>query len=93
MTSLMLFQITSLMVMLYSIKIKMYKNNVVGFMTILIVFLSIVLAYFNVQFYEDVHYLLISLLLIFIAIYHTYKVWKRSCKNSCDIDALEGIEC
>lgn len=93
MTSLMLFQITSLMVMLYSIKIKMYKNNVVGFATITIVFSSIALAYFNVTFYEDVHYLLISLLLIFIAIYHTYKVWKRSCKNSCDIDNLEGLEC
>lgn len=93
MTSLILFQITSLMVMLYSIKIKMYKNNVVGFSTITIVFMSIVLAYFNVHYYEDVHYLLISFLLIFIAIYHTYKVWKRNFKNTNDKDTLQGLEC
>lgn len=78
MSSLLIFQITALMCFLFSIKTKMYKKNVVGFITIFTVFLSIVLSYFLDDF-EDIHYLLISLLLIFIVIYNTYKTYKRSC--------------
>ncbi len=92
MSSLMIFQVTALMIFLYSLKIKMYKNNMVGFITISTIFVSIIFAYFDFAKYEDMHYLLISLLLIFIAIYHTYKVWKRSCKTN-SMDVFEGFEC
>ena len=78
MSYLLVFQITALMCFLFSIKIKMYKKNIVGFMTILTVFISILLSYFLDDF-EDIHYLLISFLLIFIVIYNTYKTYKRSC--------------
>lgn len=77
MSPLLVFQITALMCFLFSIKIKMYKKNITGFMTILTVFVSILLSCFFDDF-ENIHYLLISVLLIFIVIYNTYKSYKRS---------------
>lgn len=76
-TSLLIFQITSLMCFLFALKIKMYQKNIVGFVTITIIFLSILLSYLTDEF-ESAHYILISLLLIFIVIYNTYKTYKRS---------------
>ena len=72
MSPLLFFQITTLMCFIYSIKIKMYKKNIVGLVTIVTVFLSILLSYFTEEF-ENVHYLLISFLLVFIVAYNTYK--------------------
>ena len=77
MSPLLFFQITTLMCFIYSIRIKMYKKNIVGFVTIVTVFLSILLSYFTEEF-ENVHYLLISFLLVFIVAYNTYKSYKRS---------------
>lgn len=76
-TSLLIFQITSLMCFLFALKIKMYQKNIVGFVTITIIFLSIFLSYLTDEF-ESAYYILISLLLIFIVIYNTYKTYKRS---------------
>lgn len=76
-TSLLIFQITSLMCFLFALKIKMYQKNIVGFVTITIIFLSIFLSYLTDEF-ESAQYILISLLLIFIVIYNTYKTYKRS---------------
>ena len=76
-TSLLIFQITSLMCFLFALKIKMYQKNIVGFVTITIIFLSIFLSYLTDKF-ESAQYILISLLLIFIVIYNTYKTYKRS---------------
>ena len=76
-TSLLIFQITSLMCFLFALKIKMYQKNIVGFVTITIIFLSIFLSYLTDEF-ESARYILISLLLIFIVIYNTYKTYKRS---------------
>lgn len=76
MSSLLIFQITSLMCFLFSIKIKMYKKNIVGFVTIATVFASIFLSYLTDEF-ENIHYLLISMLLVFIVAYNTYKSYKR----------------
>lgn len=76
-TSFLIFQITSLMCFLFALKIKMYQKNIVGFVTISIIFLSIFLSYLTDDF-EAVHYILISFLLIFIVIYNTYKTYKRS---------------
>lgn len=76
MTSLIILQITSLMCLLYALKIKMYQKNIVGFITILVIFLSIVVSYFTER-YQDFHYISISLLLCFIMVYHTYKSWRR----------------
>jgi hypothetical protein len=56
----------------------MYLKNIVGFVTISTIFASILLSYFIDKF-ENVHYLLVSLLLIFIVGYNTYKSYKRSC--------------
>lgn len=78
MSSIVIFQITSLMCFLFALKIKMYLKNIVGFMTISTVFVSILLSYFIDEF-ENIHYLLVSLLLIFIVAYNTYKSYKRSC--------------
>ena len=76
-TSLLIFQVTSLMCFLFALKIKMYQKNIVGFVTITIIFLSIFLSYLTDKF-ESAQYILISLLLIFIVIYNTYKTYKRS---------------
>lgn len=77
MSPLLIFQITTLMCFLYSIKIKMHRKNIVGFITILTVFVSILLSYFTEEF-ENVHYLLVSFLLVFIVAYNTYESYKRS---------------
>lgn len=77
MSSIVIFQITSLMCFLFALKIKMYLKNIVGFVTISTVFASIILSYFINEF-ENIHYLLVSLLLIFIVAYNTYKSYKRS---------------
>lgn len=79
MTPLMILQITALMCFLYALKIKMYNKNIVGFVVTAMIFLSIVASYFTTKSnYADVHYVLISLLLVFIMVYHTYKSWKRN---------------
>ena len=77
MPSLLIFQITTLMCFLFSLKIKMYKQNIVGFITITTVFISILLSYV-VDEVENIHYLLISILMVFIVAYNTYKSYKRS---------------
>jgi len=81
MSTLILLQITSLMYFLYSIKIKMYKNNFIGFLTILTTLLTVALSVIENNNFNSVHYLLTTLLLIFIVIYHTYKSFKRI--NKC----------
>ena len=78
--TIMYLQITSFMVFLFSIKVKMYQNNVVGFITVFTIFVSFVFAYFVKEF-EVMHYLMITFLLLFIAVYHTYKLWKRNFTN------------
>lgn len=80
-TPLLIFQITSLMCFLFSLKIKMYLKNIVGFVTISIVFVSIVLSYF-INNFENIHYILVSILLIFIVVYNTYKSYKRQLKQN-----------
>lgn len=88
MTSLLILQITALMCFLYALKIKMYNKNFVGFVATAIVFLSIIASYLTSKDnYAYIHYILISLLLIFIVVYHTYKTWKRNHYKN------EGIEC
>lgn len=77
MTPLMIFQITTLMCFIFSLKIKMYQKNIVGFVTVVTVFVSI-LASYVIEDFENIHYLLISLLMIFIVAYNTYKKYKRS---------------
>ena len=76
-TSLLIFQITALMCFIFALKIKMYQKNLVGFITIVTIFASIFLSYLIDEF-ESVHYLLVTVLLIFIVIYNTYKTYKRS---------------
>lgn len=76
MTSLVVFQITALMCFLYAVRIQMYLKNIVGFITISTIFISILLSYFT-QDFENIHYLLVSLLLLFIVGYNTYKSYKR----------------
>ena len=77
MTPLMIFKITTLMCFIFSLKIKMYQKNIVGFVTVVTVFVSI-LASYVIEDFENIHYLLISLLMIFIVAYNTYKKYKRS---------------
>ncbi len=77
MSSLLIFQITTLMCFLFSLKIKMYKKNIVGFVTIVTSFISILMSYFIDEF-ENIHYLFVSFLLVFIVAYNTYKTYKRS---------------
>ena len=84
MSSLLIFQITALLCFLFAIKIKMYRKNIVGFVTIITIFISILLSYITDEF-ENIHYLLISLLLIFITIYNTYKTYKRHTKENYNV--------
>lgn len=79
MTSLMILQITSLMCFIYSLKVKMYVKNLVGFVVTTTMFMSIIPSYFDYCYqYAELHYILISALLLFIMIYHTYKSFKRN---------------
>lgn len=77
MSILVMFKITSLMCFLFAIKTKMYFKNLIGFITICTVFLSILMSYFIGNFAKT-HYLLITLLLLFIVSYNTYKTYKRN---------------
>lgn len=80
-----IFQLTALMCFVFSIRVKMYKTNITGFVTITIVMLSVVLYYLfinylGIEIFEQIHYLLITGLLIFISIRSTYKkIMSRSC--------------
>jgi hypothetical protein len=78
MSSLAILQITSLMCFIYAIKVKMYKANLVGFLVNCMFFLLVVIEYLNISDDENIHYLLASVLLIFISAYHTYKAYRRS---------------
>lgn len=77
MTPFVLLQITSLMCFLYSLKIKMYKTNFVGFITILTMLITVLVHLTDLKLFENIHYCLMSSLLIFIAIYNTYKKYHR----------------
>lgn len=80
-----IFQLTALMCFVFAIRVKMYKTNITGFVTITIVMLSVVLYYLFINYlgkeiFEEIHYLLITGLLIFISIRSTYKkIINRSC--------------
>lgn len=78
MTPLIILQITSLMCFLYSLKIKMFKTNVIGFATILAALISVILSVSDVDF-SDYHFLINTVLLLFISLFHTYKSYKRKC--------------
>lgn len=83
-----IFQLTSLMCFVFAIKVKMYKTNITGFVTILVVMLSVVfyhlfINYFDKELFEQIHYLLITGLLIFISIRSTYK--KILINRTCNV--------
>ena len=78
MTPLILLQITALMCFLYSLKIKMFKTNLIGFATISAALVSVLLSVSDVNF-SDYHFLINTALLLFISIFHTYKSYKRKC--------------
>ena len=78
MNSLMILQITALMCFLYSLKIKMYKTNVIGFATIIAALSSVIISNLDIEF-SDLHYVINTVLLLFITLYHTYKSYKRKC--------------
>lgn len=78
MTPLVILQITSLMCFLYSLKIKMFKTNIIGFATISAALLSVTISLSDISF-SDYHFIINTILLLFIAVYHTYKSYKRKC--------------
>lgn len=78
MTPLVILQITALMCFLYSLKIKMFKTNIIGFATISAALLSVTISLSDISF-SDYHFIINTILLLFIAVYHTYKSYKRKC--------------
>ena len=70
-------QITSLMCFIYALKVRMFKNNLIGFMTILTTLSTVGLSAAGNSYFDNIHYTITSLLLIFITIYHTYLKYKR----------------
>lgn len=73
-------ELTILMVFLYGIKRKIYIYNLTGFVTICVMGLSFIFAYFvPKEYFELIHYSLITLLLLFIVFYGVYKTYKRNC--------------
>jgi hypothetical protein len=78
MTPLIILQITSLMCFLYSLKIKMFKTNVIGFATISAALISVILSVSDVDF-SEYHFIINTALLLFISLFHTYKSYKRKC--------------
>lgn len=81
MLSLILLQITAPLCFIFAIKRKMYKTNMVGFVVIGSICFSLVLSKF-VENWEEKHYVLITVLLLWIVAYNTYKHyrnWRCSC--------------
>ena len=78
MTPLVILQITALMCFLYSLKIKMFKTNIIGFATISAALLSVTISLSDISF-SDYHFIINTILLLFIAVYHTYKSYKKKC--------------
>lgn len=80
-----LFNLTAIISFIFAVKVKMWITNFTGFVTITVVMLSVVLYYilqsfFPGEVFEDIHYLLLILLLIFISIRSPYLKYKtRSC--------------
>lgn len=79
-----IFQLTALICFIFALKVKLYKRDLSGFLIITIIMLSVVLyhlfnSFENINIFEDIHYVLITGLLIFICIKSTYKKYKRSC--------------
>ncbi len=80
-----LFQLTAIISFLFALKVKMWISNFTGFVSIIIILLSVVLYYifqtfFSSAEFEKMHYLLLTLLLIFICIRSPYLKYKcRSC--------------
>lgn len=80
-----LFQLTAIISFIFAIKVKMWKTNFTGLVTIIVVMLSVVLYYIFQGFFTDeefvrIHYLLLTILLIFISIRSPYLKYKsRSC--------------
>lgn len=79
-----IFQLTALICFVFAIKVKMYQRDLSGFLIITVIMLSVVLYHLFINFvdsktFEDIHYLLITALLIFICTRSTYKKYKRSC--------------
>ncbi|RXJ86964.1 hypothetical protein CRU93_06165 [Arcobacter sp. CECT 8985] len=81
MLSLTILQITAPLCLVFSLRRKMYKTNFVGFIVILSVCAFLLIANF-VSDWENIHYILITLLLLWIVTYNTYKHyknWKCTC--------------
>ena len=76
MSLLMFLQITTILCFLYALKIKMYKTNLIGFVTILTFLVSFGISYFIPDF-KEIHYLMLIFLLLFIVVYNTYKNYKK----------------
>lgn len=79
-----MFQLTALICFVFAIKVKLYKSDLSGFLIITTIMLSVVLYHLLINFvdsktFEEIHYLLITVLLIFICTKSTYKKFKRSC--------------
>lgn len=82
-----LFQLTAIVSFLFALKVKMYKTNFTGFITITIVMLSVIFYYifqgfFTGDEFEKMHYLLLTILLIFISMRSPYLKYKA---RSCDV--------
>lgn len=76
-----LFQLTAIVSFLFALKVKMYKTNFTGFITITIVMLSVILYYmfqsfFTSDMFEKMHYFLLTILLIFISMRSPYLKYK-----------------
>ncbi|RYA23881.1 hypothetical protein CRU96_05595 [Malaciobacter halophilus] len=82
MLSLTILQITAPLCLVFSLRRKMYKTNLVGFVVILFICCSLLAALF-VNEWEYIHYILITLLLLWIMSYNTYKHYKKWKSTSC----------
>lgn len=81
MLSLTLLQITAPLCLVFSLRRKIYKTNLVGFVVIFLVCLFLLLSNF-VSAWEYNHYMLITILLLWIVAYNTYKHYKSRKKNA-----------
>lgn len=82
---LVILQITSLMCFIYALKVKMFKNNLIGFLTISTTLSTVALSIAQNSYFDEAHYFITSLLLVFITSYHVYKKYKRHTREDYNV--------
>lgn len=90
-----LFNLTAIVSFIFALKVKMWISNFTGFITIIVIMFSVVLyyifqAFFPREVFENMHYLLLTILLSFISIRSPYLKYKIKCSINSEEDKKDA---